>query len=66
MDFALGPAHVAAGNVDFGLVATVLLGVRVDPAVLRMTLAVVLLGAGLALLAVTMLRSRKARAEVGA
>ena len=62
---------------------------RVDPAVLRVTLAVVLIGAGLALLikaglgipigvivpfpvavigllVVTMVRSRKARAEVGA
>ena len=93
-------AHVAAGNVDFGLVGTILLGsvpgvwlgshwsVRVDPAVLRTTLAVVLIGAGLALLikagldipiavivpfplaviallVVTMVRSRKARAEVG-
>ena len=61
---------------------------RVDPAVLRVTLAVVLIGAGLALLikaglgipigvivpfplavigllVVTMVRSRKARAEVG-
>jgi hypothetical protein len=62
--------------------------VRVEPAVLRMTLAIVLIGAGLALLikaglgipiaviapfpigvvallVVTMLRSRRARAEVG-
>ena len=98
--WAAGLAHVTAGNVDFALVGTILLGsipgvwlgshwsVRVDPAVLRMTLAVVLIGAGLALLikagldiplgvivpfplavigllVVTMIRSRKARAEVG-
>jgi uncharacterized membrane protein YfcA len=98
--WAAGLAHVAAGNVDFGLVGTILLGsvpgvwlgshwsVRVEPAVLRMTLALVLIGAGLALLikaglgipiwvivpfplgvvallVVTMLRSRKARVEVG-
>jgi uncharacterized protein len=91
---------VTAGNVDFGLAGTILLGsvpgvwlgshwsVRVEPAVLRTTLAVVLIGAGLALLIkagldipiallvpfplgvvalllVTMLRSRRARAEVG-
>ena len=60
--WAAGLAHVTAGNVDFGLAATILLGsvpgvwlgshwsVRVDPAVLRTTLAVVLIGAGLALL----------------
>jgi uncharacterized membrane protein YfcA len=60
--WAAGLAHVTAGNVDFALVGTILLGsipgvwlgshwsVRVDPAVLRMTLAVVLIGAGLALL----------------
>ncbi len=60
--WAAGLAHVTAGNVDFGLVGTILLGsvpgvwlgshwsVRVDPAVLRTTLAIVLLGAGLALL----------------
>ena len=60
--WAAGLAHVTAGNVDLGLVATILLGsvpgvwlgshwsVRVDPAVLRTTLAVVLIGAGLALL----------------
>ena len=59
--WAAGLAHVTAGNVDFGLVLTILLGsvpgvwlgshwsVRVDPAVLRTTLAVVLIGAGLAL-----------------
>ena len=98
--WAAGLAHVVAGNVDFGLVGTILLGsvpgvwlgshwsVRVEPAVLRTTLAVVLIGAGLALLikaglgipievlvpfplgvvallVVTMLRSRKARAGVG-
>jgi uncharacterized protein len=98
--WAAGLAHVTAGNVDFGLVGTILLGsvpgvwvgshwsVRVDPAVLRTTLAVVLIGAGIALsikagldipvavivpfpvaviglLVVTMLRSRKARTEVG-
>jgi uncharacterized membrane protein YfcA len=98
--WAAGLAHVTAGNVDFGLAGTILVGsvpgvwlgshwsVRVEPAVLRTTLAVVLIGAGLALLikagldipiavlipfplgvvallVVTMLRSRKARAEVG-
>jgi uncharacterized membrane protein YfcA len=98
--WAAGLAHVTAGNVDFGLVGTILLGsvpgvwvgshwsVRVDPAVLRTTLAVVLIGAGLALsikagldipvavivpfpvavvalLVHTMLKSRKARTEVG-
>ena len=98
--WAAGLAHVTAGNVDFGLVGTILLGsvpgvwlgshwsVRVEPGVLRTTLAVVLIGAGLALtikagldipvavivpfplaviglLVVTMVRSRKARAEVG-
>jgi uncharacterized membrane protein YfcA len=98
--WAAGLAHVTAGNVDFALAGTILLGsvpgvwlgshwsVRVEPAVLRTTLAVVLIGAGLALLIkagldipiavlipfplgvlavliVTMLRSRKARAEVG-
>jgi uncharacterized protein len=59
--WAAGLAHVIAGNVDFGLVGTILLGsvpgvwlgshwsVRVDPALLRTTLAVVLIGAGLAL-----------------
>jgi uncharacterized protein len=99
--WAAGLSHVVAGNVDFGLAGTILLGsvpgvwlgshwsVRVEPAVLRMTLALVLIGAGLALLikaglgipiwvivpfplgvvallVVTMLRSRKARVEVGA
>ena len=60
--WAAGLAHVSAGNVDFGLVGTILIGsipgvwlgshwsVRVQPAVLRTTLAVVLIGAGLALL----------------
>ena len=97
--WAAALAHVSVGNVDFGLVGTILLGsipgvwlgshwsVRVDPAVLRTTLAVVLIGAGLALLikagadipigfivpfpvaviallVVTMVRSRRARAEV--
>jgi hypothetical protein len=98
--WAAGLAHVIAGNVDFGLVGTILLGsvpgvwlgshwsVRVDPALLRTTLAVVLIGAGLALtikagadipvavivpfplavialLVFTMVRSRRAGAEVG-
>jgi uncharacterized protein len=60
--WAAGLAHVSAGNVDFGLVGTILIGsipgvwlgshwsIRVNPAVLRTTLAVVLIGAGLALL----------------
>ena len=60
--WAAGIAHMVAGNVDFGLVGTILLGsvpgvwlgshwsVRVEPAVLRTTLAVVLIGAGLGLL----------------
>jgi uncharacterized protein len=60
--WAAGIAHIVAGNVDFALVGTILLGsvpgvwvgshwsVRVEPAVLRTTLAVVLIGAGLALL----------------
>ena len=96
--WAAGLAHVTAGNVDFGLAGTILLGsvpgvwlgshwsVRVEPAVLRTTLAVVLIGAGLALLikagldipiavlvpfpaaviallVVTMVRSRKAAAR---
>jgi uncharacterized membrane protein YfcA len=99
--WAAGLSHVVAGNVDFGLAGTILLGsvpgvwlgshwsVRVEPAVLRMTLAIVLIGAGLALLikaglgipvevivpfplaviallVVTIIRSRKARTEVGA
>ena len=60
--WAAGLAHVSAGNVDFGLVGNILIGsipgvwvgshwsVRVQPAVLRTTLAIVLIGAGLALL----------------
>jgi uncharacterized protein len=60
--WAAGLAHIVAGNVDFGLAGNILLGsvpgvwlgshwsVRVEPAVLRTTLAVVLIGAGLALL----------------
>ena len=60
--WAAGLAHVSAGNVDFGLVGNILIGsipgvwvgshwsVRVNPAVLRTTLAIVLIGAGLALL----------------
>ena len=60
--WAAGLAHVSAGNVDFGLVGNILIGsvpgvwvgshwsVRVEPAVLRATLAIVLIGAGLALL----------------
>ena len=87
MDFAL------AGTILLGSVPGVWLGshwsVRVEPAVLRMTLAIVLIGAGLALLIkaglgipvelivpfplavvalliVTMVRSRRAKAEVRA
>jgi uncharacterized membrane protein YfcA len=60
--WAAGLAHVSAGNVDFGLVGNILIGsipgvwvgshwsVRVEPFVLRGTLALVLIGAGLALL----------------
>jgi uncharacterized membrane protein YfcA len=60
--WAAGLAHVTAGNVDFGLAGTILLGsvpgvwlgshwsVRVDPAVLRATMAIVLIGAGIALM----------------
>jgi uncharacterized protein len=60
--WAAGLAHVSAGNVDFGLVGNILIGsipgvwvgshwsVRVEPFVLRGTLAIVLIGAGLALL----------------
>ena len=60
--WAAGAAHIVAGNVDFALAGTILIGsvpgvwlgshwsVRVEPAVLRTTLAVVLIGAGLALL----------------
>jgi uncharacterized protein len=60
--WAAGAAHIVAGNVDFALVGTILIGsvpgvwlgshwsIRVEPAVLRGTLATVLIGAGLALL----------------
>jgi uncharacterized membrane protein YfcA len=60
--WAAALAHVSAGNVDFGLVGNILIGsipgvwlgshwsVRVEPFVLRGTLALVLMGAGLALL----------------
>jgi uncharacterized membrane protein YfcA len=60
--WAAGLAHIVAGNVDFGLAANILIGsipgvwlgshwsVRVEPAVLRTTLALVLIGAGIALL----------------
>jgi hypothetical protein len=60
--WAAGLAHVSAGNVDFGLVGNILIGsipgvwvgshwsVRVEPMVLRATLGIVLIGAGLALL----------------
>jgi uncharacterized protein len=60
--WAAGLAHVSAGNVDFGLVGNILIGsipgvwlgshwsVRVQPFVLRATLGLVLIGAGLALL----------------
>jgi hypothetical protein len=60
--WAAGLAHIVAGNVDFALAGNILIGsipgvwlgshwsVRVEPAVLRTTLAVVLIGAGLALL----------------
>jgi uncharacterized protein len=60
--WAAGLAHIVAGNVDFGLAANILIGsipgvwlgshwsVRVHPAVLRTTLALVLIGAGIALL----------------
>ena len=60
--WAAAAAHVVSGNVDFGLVGTILIGsvpgvwlgshwsVRVEPAVLRTTLAMVLIGASLALL----------------
>jgi uncharacterized protein len=60
--WAASLAHIVAGNVDFGLAGNILVGsvpgvwigshwsVRVEPAVLRTTLAVVLIGAGLALL----------------
>jgi uncharacterized protein len=60
--WAAAAAHIVSGNVDFGLAGTILLGsvpgvwlgshwsVRVPADVLRATLAVVLIGAGLALL----------------
>ena len=60
--WAGGLSHVVASDVDFGLAGTILLGsvpgvwlgshwsVRVEPTVLRLTLAIVLIGAGLALL----------------
>jgi uncharacterized membrane protein YfcA len=60
--WAAGLAHIVAGNVDFGLAGNILIGsvpgvwlgshwsVRVQPAVLRTTLALVLIGAGIALL----------------
>ena len=61
--WAAALAHIVAGNVDFALAGTILLGsvpgvwvgsslsVRVPTAALRTTLAVVLLGSGLGLLA---------------
>jgi uncharacterized protein len=61
--WAAAAAHIVSGNVDFGLAGNILLGsvpgvwlgshwsVRVPVPVLRTTLAVVLIGAGLALLA---------------
>jgi uncharacterized membrane protein YfcA len=61
--WAAAAAHIVAGNVDFALAGTILLGsvpgvwlgshwsVRVPVAVLRTTLAVLLIGAGLGLLA---------------
>ena len=60
--WAAAAAHIVSGNVDFGLAGNILLGsvpgvwigshwsVRVPADVLRATLAVVLIGAGLALL----------------
>jgi uncharacterized protein len=60
--WAAGLAHIVAGNVDFGLAGNILIGsvpgvwlgshwsVRVQPAVLRTTLATVLIGAAIALL----------------
>jgi uncharacterized protein len=60
--WAAAAAHVVSGNVDFVLAANILIGsvpgvwmgshwsIRVHPAVLRTTLAVVLIGAGMALL----------------
>jgi uncharacterized membrane protein YfcA len=61
--WAAAAAHIVAGNVDFALAGTILLGsvpgvwlgshwsVRVPVPVLRTTLAILLIGAGLALLA---------------
>jgi uncharacterized protein len=61
--WAAAVAHIVAGNVDFAIAGTILLGsvpgvwlgshwsVRVPVAVLRTTLAILLLGAGLGLLA---------------
>jgi uncharacterized membrane protein YfcA len=61
--WAAAAAHLVSGNVDFGLAANILVGsvpgvwmgshwsVRVPDAVLRSTLALVLIGAGMALLA---------------
>ncbi len=61
--WAAAVAHIVAGNVDFALAGTILLGsvpgvwvgshlsVRVPTGALRTTLAVVLLGSGLGLLA---------------
>jgi uncharacterized protein len=61
--WAAAAAHLVSGNVDFGLAATLLIGsvpgvwlgshwsVRVPQDVLRATLSVVLIGAGMALLA---------------
>jgi uncharacterized membrane protein YfcA len=61
--WAAAAAHIVSGNVDFGLAATLLIGsvpgvwmgshwsVRVPQPILRGTLAVVLIGAGMALLA---------------
>jgi len=61
--WAATAAHLVAGNVDFGLAANILIGsvpgvwigsslsVRVPTATLRTTLAIVLLGSGLGLLA---------------
>ena len=61
--WAAAAAHIVSGNVDFGLAATLLIGsvpgvwlgshwsVRVPQEILRGTLAVVLIGAGMALLA---------------
>jgi uncharacterized membrane protein YfcA len=61
--WAASAAHLVSGNVDFGLAATLLIGsvpgvwvgshwsVRVPQEILRATLSVVLIGAGMALLA---------------